>query len=69
MQSFEIRVLRTGGTPALIAEQSYLNADAAITAARLIARGRPFEVWGDDDCVYSESSRSPSRQPPPRPAA
>ena len=41
MENYEIRILRLDGSPALITEQKYLNANAAITAAKLLAGGRP----------------------------
>jgi hypothetical protein len=69
METYEIRILRWDGTAAVSTHQKYLNADAAITAARLLARGRPFEVWSDDYCVYAVASgriagnRRPGRLP------
>ena len=69
MQSYEIRILRGDGLPGLIAEKTYLNADAAIASGRLLARGRKFEVWSDEYCVYAESAASSNVQPPPRVSA
>jgi hypothetical protein len=69
METYEIRILRLDGSPGLVTQQRYLNADAAITAARLLAGGRRFEVWNDDYCVYAGAVRPVIPRPPPRPAA
>jgi hypothetical protein len=69
MESYEIRILRLDGTPSLVAQQKYLNAQAAITAAKLLAAGRRFEVWNDDYCVYDGGTRPGADKPPQRPAA
>lgn len=73
MESYEIRILRLDGNPAIIAQQKYLNAQAAIAAAKLLAGGRRFEVWNDDYCVYDSTARPkiPPEipKPPPQPAA
>ena len=69
METFEIRILRMDGSPGLITERRYLNADAAIASAKLMAGGRRFEVWNDDYCVYAASRKPEQVTPPPRPAA
>lgn len=69
METYEIRILRSDGAHCVIAQQKYLNAEAAITAARLLAGGRRFEVWNDDYCVYTGPLRPGNAKPPPRPAA
>ena len=69
METYEIRILRIDGNPAVITHQKYLNADAAIAAAKLLSGGRQFEVWNDDYCVYSTGAKREMRGPPPRPAA
>jgi hypothetical protein len=68
MENYEIRILRSDGSPSLITERKYLNSAAAITGAKLLANGRRFEVWNDDYCVYDHSG-SQLEKPPPRPAA
>ena len=68
MENYEIRILRLDGSPSLITERKYLSSAAAITAAKLLANGRRFEVWNDDYCVYDQS-RSRLEKPPSRPAA
>lgn len=65
METYEIRILRFDGQPSLIAEQKYLSAEAAITAAKLLAAGRRFEVWNDDYCVYVSAAKDSSPRPPP----
>ena len=69
METYEIRILRLDGNPAVITQQKYLNADAAIAAAKLLSADRQFEVWNDDTCVYSTAVKREMRGPPPRPAA
>ena len=69
MENYEIRILRLDGSPGLITQQKYLNADAAITAAKLLAGGRRFEVWNDDYCVYTGLVKAEPFKPPTRPAA
>jgi hypothetical protein len=53
MQHYEIRVLKDNGSLSLKIGNDYLNSNAAIAAARRISKGRPFEVWRDDYCVYA----------------
>ena len=68
MENYEIRILRLDGSPALVTEQKYLNANAAVTAAKLLAGGRRFEVWNQDYCVYSgRRKRTFSGRPTGRP--
>ena len=69
METYEIRILRLDGSPSLITERKYLNAAAAITAGKLMAVGRRFEVWNDDYCVYDSSVKAEISKPPSRPAA
>jgi hypothetical protein len=70
MKTYEIRILRMDGSPAVITQQKYLNADAAIAAAKLMSPDRRFEVWNDDYCVYTASLKPETAQrPPTRPAA
>jgi hypothetical protein len=67
METYEIRIMRLDGSPGLITESKYLNADAAITAGKLLSRGRRFEVWNRDCCVYDV--RPQIAHPPPRRSA
>ena len=69
MDTFEIRILRSDGMPGLIAEKTYLNTDAALASGKLLARGRRFEVWRDDHCVYAEVPFTRVAQPPPHASA
>ena len=69
MDTFEIRILRGDGLPGLIAENTYLNTDAAIASGKLLARGRRFEVWRDDYCVYAGVPFPRVAQPPPHVSA
>jgi hypothetical protein len=69
MENYEIRILRLDGSPALVTEQKYLNANAAVAAAKLLAGGRRFEVWNQDYCVYSGPAKADIFRPPDRPAA
>jgi len=52
MRGYEIRVLNSGHATMII-EENHLNDHAAIRSARKYAADRPFEVWRDDDCIYS----------------
>lgn len=61
MENYEIRILRLDGSPGVITENRYLNADAAIAAARLLAGSRPFEVWNRDYCVYAGTPNRPDK--------
>ena len=49
MQDYEIRILgpanEQGRRPQTLIEVMHLNDNTAIRAARLLAAGRPFEVW------------------------
>ena len=54
MQHFVIRILKADGSPSICTSAPYLNAQAAIAAARRMAKTQRFEVWQDGDyCVYS----------------
>jgi hypothetical protein len=57
MQEFEIRVLRDDGTPSIISTLRLFSTQAAVGATLRIARGRAFEVWCDDRCVYASILR------------
>lgn len=58
MQRYEIRILKDNGSLSLKATNDYLNSNAAIAAARRMARGKPFEVWRGDYCVYMKEPDS-----------
>lgn len=51
MHAYEIRILRTSGSPTIILAEIQLTDFAAIRSARKLAHGRPFEVWRDLDCI------------------
>lgn len=53
MHEYEIRILNTDGSTALICEEVQLHDTAAIRSASRMALGRPFEVWRGLDCVRS----------------
>jgi hypothetical protein len=57
MHEFELRILSPDGATVLSAIEVYLNADRAIIAAYRLANGRLYEVWCDDRCVYSGSTK------------
>ena len=69
MENYEIRILRLDGSLSLLAERQYLNLDAAITAGKLLAKGRRFEVWTDDGRLYPAASQARIAGPPSHPAA
>lgn len=54
MQHYEIRVLKDNGSLSLKIANDYINSNAAIAAGRRISRGKPFEVWRGDYCVYAK---------------
>ena len=54
MQHYEIRVLKDSGSLSLKIANDYLNSNAAIAAARRLAKGKSFEVWLGDYCVYAK---------------
>jgi hypothetical protein len=51
MYAYEIRIIRTSGSPSIILAETQLTDVAAIRSARKIARGKPFEVWRDLECI------------------
>jgi hypothetical protein len=57
MQRYEIRVLKDSGSLSLKMASDYLNSNAAIAAARRLSKGKPFEVWRGDYCVYAHDRR------------
>jgi hypothetical protein len=61
MLVYEIRVLKADRySPSIILEQSHTDDEAAVGAASRLARGAPFEVWRDLDCVYGLASNRPA---------
>ena len=52
MYQYEFRILRDDGKPALIVAAIHLNDNAAIRAARKLARAHKFDVWRGMDCIY-----------------
>jgi len=66
MQHYEIRVLKDNGSLSLKMGNDYINSNAAIAAALRISKGKPFEVWRGDYCVYARDRNDPL---PPYPAA
>lgn len=65
MQHYEIRVLKDNGSLSLKVANDYLNSNAAIAAARRLSKGKPFEVWRGEYCVYAKD-REDSFVPPAR---
>ncbi len=60
MQVYEIRLLKDDRYSAkFVRDQMHLNDHAAIRAAAKLAKGSPFEVWRDLDCVYGLASDRP----------
>ncbi len=70
MTEFEIRILNDDGRPSIVTSLTLLSTQSAIGSAVRVARGRPFEVWGEGRCLYA-SVATPGTSPPPsgRPAA
>lgn len=64
MHEYEIRVLNTDGSTALVCEEVQLHDTAAIRSASRIALGRPFEVWRGLDCIRpAPGSRDRNQRP------
>lgn len=61
MQPYEIRILNSDCSTAIVIEMLLHSDGAAIRAGRKIAEARPFEVWRDLDCVYGRAI-TPTRQ-------
>jgi len=62
MQVYEIRLLKDDRYSAkFVVEEMHLNDHAAVRAAGKLAKGSPFEVWRDLDCVYGLASARPLR--------
>ena len=61
MPEYEIRVLKADRYSAsIILEQFHADDEAAVGAASRLAKGAPFEVWHDLDCVYGLASNRPA---------
>jgi hypothetical protein len=70
MNEFEIRILNRDGSPSITTSLTVYSVQSAIGSAVRLARGRPFEVWTEGRCVYTNGATIPP--PPPagsRPAA
>jgi hypothetical protein len=63
MHEYEIRVLNENRTPSIVMVSIHLDEDIAITAGRRLAKGMAFEVWRDDERVYSTADDKPLRFP------
>lgn len=69
MTEYEIRVLGSDGRPSLISEWVHLNLSAAITSAKRMANGAPFEVWTGGACFYAGEHAAPRILSRPAPKA
>jgi hypothetical protein len=56
MADYEIRILRTDGTLALVVNQFQESDIAAFRVARSVARSRRFEVWRGSERIYPAAS-------------
>jgi hypothetical protein len=65
MEFYEIRILREDGTPAITIPEMYPNDTSAVRSGRLMARGRPVEVWRGTECIWGQELQPP--RPPHRP--
>ncbi len=52
MDQYEIRIMRDDGGTSLIVAAIQLDDNAAIQAARKLARAHKFEVWRGMECIY-----------------
>ena len=52
MDQYEIRIMRDDGGTSLIVAAIHLDDNAAIQAARILARAHKFEVWRGMDRIY-----------------
>lgn len=57
MHEYQIRIFDIGGNPLLVAEEIHLRDRTAINAAHRQARGRPYEVWRGQDCIFRHALR------------
>jgi hypothetical protein len=64
MHEYEIRILGSAGSPALIIPDIQLSDEAAIRSARKIAGGRPFEVWRGLERIAGPSGHQPGTEQP-----
>lgn len=69
MTEFEIRILKDDGRPSVMTSLTLLSIQSAIGAAVRLARGRPFEVWGDGQCLYTSVAAPHTPSPSGHPAA
>lgn len=64
MREYEVRILRSDLTSAMLIELMHLNDHAAVRAAKKMAEGRPFEVWCGLDCIYDGTVAAPDPSQP-----
>ncbi|HEX2613629.1 MAG TPA: hypothetical protein VHO02_08550 [Fibrobacteria bacterium] len=65
MHEYEIRILNSDGSVALICEEIQLHDNAAIRSASRMALGRPFEVWRGIECIRSARDVGTAVDKPP----
>ena len=69
MSEFEIRILNLDGSPSIRTTLRLFSTQSAVASALRLARGRPFEVWEEDRCVYTSLANMPPEPPSTRHAA
>jgi hypothetical protein len=68
MGEYEIRIPQAEGSPTLISAEIHLTDASAVRSGKLMAQGRPFEVWRGSERIYPEAQNSLSETPTDRPA-
>jgi len=60
MPDYEIRLLNDDRySAAKVHQRTLMDDEAAISVGARLAKGAPFEVWRDLDCVYGLASARP----------
>lgn len=68
MPEYEVLILGPDAKPTSFVETQQVDDDDAIRSAKLMAKGRPFEVWRDTVCVHRVRPEELVR-PPHKPLA
>jgi hypothetical protein len=60
MKPYEIRILKSFGSPTIISAENHLNDESALRSGQRLADGRQFEVWRGDIRIHPEAPPSNS---------
>jgi hypothetical protein len=61
LKIYEFRVLNWAGNILKATQEAHLSDTQAVRSARLVATGRPFEVWVGTKCIHPVALTPPGK--------